>query len=62
MTRLPAEPLRLDRLIRGGAIYSVTGETYRSRSQSLLGVGAAFSVREDQIHSISSPDQNRPEC
>jgi len=30
MTRLPAEPLRLDRLIRAGAIHSMTGETYRS--------------------------------
>ena len=30
MTRLPAEPLRLDRLIRAQAIYSMTGETYRS--------------------------------
>jgi len=29
-TRLPAEPLRLDRLIRAGAIHSMTGETYRS--------------------------------
>jgi hypothetical protein len=29
-TRLPAEPLRLDRLIRAGAIYSMTGDTYRS--------------------------------
>ena len=28
--RLPAEPLRLDRLIRARAIYSMTGETYRS--------------------------------
>jgi hypothetical protein len=30
MTRLPADPLRLDRLIRAGAIHSMTGETYRS--------------------------------
>jgi predicted amidohydrolase YtcJ len=28
--RLPAEPLRLDRLIRARAIHSMTGETYRS--------------------------------
>jgi len=28
--RLPAEPLRLDRLIRAGAIHSMTGDTYRS--------------------------------
>ncbi len=30
MPRVPAKPLRLDRLIRGGTIYSMTGETYRS--------------------------------
>src|SRR6516225_4617313 len=30
MTREPAEPLRLDYLIRAGAIHSMTGETYRS--------------------------------
>lgn len=29
-TRVPAEPLRLNRLIRAGAIHSMTGETYRS--------------------------------
>jgi predicted amidohydrolase YtcJ len=28
--RLPAEPLRLDYLIRAGAVHSMTGETYRS--------------------------------
>jgi predicted amidohydrolase YtcJ len=30
MTRDPAEPLRLDYLIRAGAIHSMTGETFRS--------------------------------
>jgi predicted amidohydrolase YtcJ len=30
MTREPPEPLRLDYLIRASAIYSMTGETYRS--------------------------------
>src|SRR5215469_8995962 len=30
MTREPPEPLRLDYLIRAGAIHSMTGETYRS--------------------------------
>src|SRR5215469_4750002 len=30
MTRLPAEPLRLDYLIRAGAAHSMTGETFRS--------------------------------
>ena len=30
VTRLPAEPLRLDRLIRAGTAYSMTGAIYRS--------------------------------
>ena len=30
MTREPAEPLRLDYLIKAGTIHSMTGETYRS--------------------------------
>ena len=30
MTRLPAEPLSLDRLIRAKVIHSMTGETYRA--------------------------------
>jgi len=30
MTREPDEPLRLDYLIKAGAIHSMTGETYRS--------------------------------
>src|SRR5215469_13626647 len=30
MTRLPAEPLRLDYLIRAGAAHSMTGTTYRA--------------------------------
>ena len=29
VTRVPAEPLRLDRLIRAGAIHSMTGQVYR---------------------------------
>ena len=43
MTRLPAEPLRLDRLIRAGAIHSMTGETYRSvgvRGAEIVAVSA----------------------
>ena len=43
MRRLPGEPLRLDRLIRAGAIYSVTGETYRSvgvRGAEIVAVSA----------------------
>jgi hypothetical protein len=30
MTRLPAEPLRLDYLIRAGAVHSMAGVTYRA--------------------------------
>jgi hypothetical protein len=30
MTRLPVEPLRLDSLIRAGAVHSMTGDVYRS--------------------------------
>jgi predicted amidohydrolase YtcJ len=43
MTRLPAEPLRLDRLIRARAIHSMTGETYRSlgvRGAEIVAVSA----------------------
>jgi predicted amidohydrolase YtcJ len=44
MTREPAEPLRLDYLIRAGAIHSMTGETYRSvglRGPEIVAVSAA---------------------
>jgi hypothetical protein len=34
MTREPAEPLRLDYLIRASAIHSMTGEQYRSTTTS----------------------------
>jgi hypothetical protein len=43
MTREPAEPLRLDYLIRAGAIYAMTGETYRSlgvRGAEIVAVSA----------------------
>jgi hypothetical protein len=30
MTREPAEPLRLDYLIKAGTIHAMTGQTYRS--------------------------------
>jgi predicted amidohydrolase YtcJ len=42
-TRVPAEPLRLDRLIRAGAIHSMTGATYRSvglRGPEIVAVSA----------------------
>src|SRR5215467_10183804 len=44
MTRQPAEPLRLDYLIRAGAVHSMTGETYRSvglRGPEIAAVSAA---------------------
>jgi predicted amidohydrolase YtcJ len=43
MTREPAEPLRLDYLIRAGAIHSMTGEIYRSvgvRGAEIVAVSA----------------------
>jgi predicted amidohydrolase YtcJ len=43
MTREPAEPLRLDYLIRAGAIHAMTGETYRSlgvRGAEIVAVSA----------------------
>src|SRR5215472_1023644 len=43
MTRLPAEPLRLDRLIRAGGIHSMAGERYRSvgvRGAEIVAVSA----------------------
>jgi predicted amidohydrolase YtcJ len=43
MTREPADPLRLDYLIRAGAIHSMTGETYRSvgvRGAEIVAVSA----------------------
>jgi predicted amidohydrolase YtcJ len=43
MTREPAEPLRLDYLIKAGTIHSMTGETYRSvglRGPEIVAVSA----------------------
>ena len=43
MTREPAEPLRLDYLIKAGTIHSMTGETYRSvglRGAEIVAVAA----------------------
>jgi predicted amidohydrolase YtcJ len=43
MTREPAEPLRLDYLIKAGAIHSMTGDTYRSvgvRGPEIVSVSA----------------------
>jgi len=50
MTREPAEPLRLDYLIRAGAIHSMTGETYRSlgvRSAEIVAVSADLNGLDD---------------
>ena len=49
-TRLPAEPLRLDRLIRAGAIHSMTGATYRSvglRGAEIVAVSAEPDALDD---------------
>jgi predicted amidohydrolase YtcJ len=43
MTREPAEPLRLDYLIKAGTIHSMTGETYR-----------AIGVRGPEIVAVSA--------
>ena len=48
MTREPPEPLRLDYLIRAGAIHSMTGETYRS-----VGVrGAEIAAVSADLHGL----------
>src|SRR5215472_2971226 len=44
MTREPAEPLRLDYLIKAGAVHSMSGETYRSvglRGPEIVAVSTA---------------------
>jgi predicted amidohydrolase YtcJ len=50
MTREPAEPLRLDYLIRAGAIHSMTGEIYRSvglRGPEIAAVSADLDGLDD---------------
>ena len=50
MTREPAEPLRLDYLIRAGAIHSLTGEPYRSvglRGPEIVAVSATADGLDD---------------
>jgi len=55
MTRLSAEPLRLDRLIRAGTIHSMTGETYRS--VGLRGAEiAAVSPEPDGLDELAGPE------
>src|SRR5215472_15400972 len=50
MTREPAEPLRLDYMIKAGAIHSMTGETYRSvgvRGPEIVAVSADLEGLDD---------------
>ena len=50
MTREPAEPLRLDYLIRAGAIHSLAGEPYRSvglRGPEIVAVSATADGLDD---------------
>jgi len=50
MTRQPAEPLRLDYLIKAGAVHSMTGETYRSvglRGPEIVAVSADLAGLDD---------------
>ena len=50
MTREPAEPLRLDYLIRAGTIHSMTGETYRCvgvRGPEIVAVSADLDGLDD---------------
>ena len=52
MTREPAEPLRLDYLIKARTIYSMTGKTYRS--VGLLGAEiAAVSAEPDGLDDLA---------
>ena len=50
MTREPAEPLRLDYLIKAGAVHSMSGETYRSvavRGAEIVAVSAELDGLDD---------------
>src|SRR6516225_6902288 len=50
MTREPAEPLRLDYLIKAGAVHSMTGEIYRSvgvRGPEIVAVSADVAGLDD---------------
>jgi predicted amidohydrolase YtcJ len=52
MTREPAEPLRLDYLIRAGAVHSMTGETYRCvglRGPEIVAVSAEPGGLDDLV-------------
>ena len=52
MKREPAEPLRLDYLIKAGAVHSMTGETYRSvglRGPEIVAVSAEPGGLDDLV-------------
>jgi predicted amidohydrolase YtcJ len=58
MTREPAEPLRLDYLIKAGAIHAMTGGSYRS--VGLRGAEiAAVSPEPDGLDDLAGPDTIR---
>jgi len=58
MTREPAEPLRLDYLIKAGAIHAMTGASYRS--VGLRGAEiAAVSPEPDGLDDLAGPDTVR---
>ena len=53
MTREPAEPLRLDYLIKAGTIHSMTGQTYRS--VGLRGAEIAAAVVAAELTATGTP-------
>ena len=63
MTRLPAEPLRMDRLVRARAIHSMTGETYRSvglRGPEIMAVVGGRTVHDPDGRLRSEERQEFP--
>ena len=55
MTREPAEPMRLDYLIKAGAVHAMTGDTYRS--VGLRGTDiAAVSTELDGLDDLAGPE------
>lgn len=59
MTREPAEPMRLDCLIKAGAIHAMTGDTYRSvglRGPEI----AAVSAEPDGLDDLAAPVPSGP--
>lgn len=55
MTRQPAEPLRLDYLIRAGAVHSMSGPTYRSVGLSGRRI-VAVSAESDGLDDLAGRD------